>query len=96
MGGSVCSLAGAALWGFWEEGGSVCDSESLLGLGLCPDEDQSCSLKGHKEPGYMRAAQETRLLTLCQDPCRDCFFCSCLFSLLSGSFTAATSEVRYW
>lgn len=70
--GAAC--AGAALWGFWEGEGSACDSESLLGRGLCPDEDQSCSLKGHEEPGYTRAAQETRSLTLCQDPCRDCVF----------------------
>lgn len=38
----------------------MCDPESLLGLGLCPDEDQSGSLKGHEEPGYTRAAQETQ------------------------------------
>lgn len=36
------------------------DPESLLGLGLCPGKDQSGGLKGHEEPGYTRATQETQ------------------------------------
>lgn len=36
------------------------DPESLLGLGLCPGKDQSGDLKGHEEPGYTWAAQETQ------------------------------------
>lgn len=58
---ALCAAcAGAALLGFWEGEGSVCGSGSLLGVGLCPGEDQSGSLKGRLEPGYTQAAHKAQ------------------------------------